>query len=77
MPEVSEEEWNEDQMVWLSHREMLALAMIVAEVQHKSPRSIVTSPEIMKTLVGAKKKLWAEVEPVLKREETEKLEIDP
>lgn len=76
-PKITEEEWNDDQMVWLSYREMLAVAMVINEVQRYAPENFHVAPELMGLLGKVKKKLWAEVKPHMLPHEEERLEIDP
>lgn len=76
MPTVSEEEWNEDQMVWLTYRQILAVALILNEVQRHAPEDFSVAPELLKESAGAKAKLWAEVKPLLLPEEIETTELE-
>ncbi len=76
MPMVSEEEWNEDQMVWLTYRQILAVALILNEVQRCAPEDFSVAPELLKEISGVKVKLWAEVKPLLLPEEVKLSELE-
>lgn len=77
MPKVSEEEWNEETMVWLSPRQILAVAMLINEVQRYAPEGFAVNSELLKELRGVKAKLWLEVKPMLLPDEVERSELDP
>jgi hypothetical protein len=77
MPKVSEEEWNEEVMVWLTPRQILAVAMILNEVQRYAPSGFAINSELLKEARGAKGKLWEEVKPMMFDDEVERADIDP
>lgn len=79
MPKVSKEEWNEEEIVWLSPRQILALALLINEVQRQAPTNFAISSEILKELRGVKAKLWEQVAPLMLPDEVERseIEIDP
>lgn len=76
MPSVSKEEWNDERMVWLSARQILAVAMLINEVQRYAPDGYAINSELLKELRGVKAKLWAEVKPLMLPDEVERSELD-
>lgn len=77
MPKVSEEEWNEENMVWLSPRQMLAIALLINEVQRYPADMLPINSEFLKELHGIKAKMWEEVQPMLYPNEVKRANIDP
>lgn len=77
MPKVSKEEWNEEQMFWLTPRQMLAMAILINEVQRNAPDGFAIHSEFLEELRGLKPKLWEEVKPYLFPDEIERADIDP
>lgn len=76
MPNVSEEDWNDEQMVWLSPRQMLAMAMLINEVQRYAPKDFAINSELLQELRGVKSKMWAGVKPLMFPDEIERSELD-
>lgn len=76
MPKVPEEEWNEDQVVWLTYRQMFAITILISEFQIHSPKEFAINSEVIKELAKAKAKLLQEVRPTLLPEEIEKNELE-
>lgn len=77
MPKISEEEWHQDRLIWLSYRQILAIAMLINEVQRNAPDGFAINSELLKELKGVKTKLWHEVKDVMHNEEIERADIDP
>lgn len=76
MPNVSEEEWDEESMVWLSPRQMFAVALLINEVMKYGPEDFDLGRIVIRDLVEAKTKLWDEVKPMLVDDEIEEAEVD-
>lgn len=76
MPSVSEEEWNEEEMVWLSPRQILAVALLINECQRHASEDFAISSELLKELRGVKAKLWEQIKPMMLQDEIKRSEIE-
>jgi hypothetical protein len=77
MPSVTEEEWEDEKMVWLAPKEILAIVMLVNECQRHAPEEFSINSELLKRLGGVKRKLWLEIEDMMRPDEIERSDIDP